>query len=132
MTRALRLPNAAMLTLVLAAAPSLAADWSQAEPVAVTTAEYGFSPNRLAFQRGVVYRLRIENRGKEMHEFTAPEFFQSAEIGDSSVLNTDKTEIELPPGTAKDLLFVAHRPGKYPLRCSDHDWAGMTGEITVE
>jgi uncharacterized cupredoxin-like copper-binding protein len=84
------------------------------------------------FKRGVAYRLHIDNRGSEMHEFTAPEFFKDAEIRDPAVLNADRTEIEIPPGKAKDLEFVAQRAGRYKLRCSDHDWAGMIGEITVE
>ena len=67
-----------------------------------------------------------------MHEFTAPDFFKAAEIRDPKVLNADRTEIEVPPGKAKDLEFVAQEAGRYKLRCSDHDWAGMMGEITVE
>ena len=118
--------------LVLSAPAALGADWSQAQPVTVTTSDYEFSPSRLVFKRGVAYRLHIDNPGKEMHEFTAPEFFKAAEIRDPSVLNADKTEIEVPPGKAKDLEFVVQRAGRYPLRCSDHDWAGMIGEITVE
>jgi uncharacterized cupredoxin-like copper-binding protein len=118
--------------LAVTAPAAVAADWSQAQPVTVTTRDYEFSPSRLVFKRGVAYRLHIDNPGKEMHEFTAPEFFKAAEIRDPSVLNADKTEIEVPPGKAKDLEFVVQRAGRYPLRCSDHDWAGMIGEITVE
>lgn len=123
---------AIVAVLMLDVPAAVGADWLQVQPVTVTTRDYGFSPRRLVFKRGVAYRLRIDNRGKELHEFTAPEFFKAAEIRDPAVLNADKTEIEVPPGTAKDLEFVAQRRGRYPLRCSDHDWAGMTGEITVE
>jgi uncharacterized cupredoxin-like copper-binding protein len=112
--------------------PAVAADWSAAQILTVTTGEYEFAPKRLVFKRGVAYRLHIDNRGSEMHEFTAPEFFKDAEIRDPAVLNADRTEIEIPPGKAKDLEFVAQRAGRYKLRCSDHDWAGMIGEITVE
>lgn len=123
----------AILALLMLTAPAaLAADWSQAQTVTVATKEYEFSPKRLVFKRGVAYRLHIDNRGSEMHEFTAPEFFKAVEIRDPSVLNSDKTEVEVPPGKAKDLEFVAQRAGNYKLRCSDHDWAGMMGEITVE
>lgn len=123
----------AHIVLLLALAPpAAAADWSKAQPVTVVTSEYQFAPNRLAFKRGVAYRLHIENRGKEMHEFTAPEFFKAARIRGPSPLNRDKTEIEIPSGAAKDLYFVPLKAGDYPLRCSDHDWAGMTGGITVE
>ena len=96
------------------------------------TTEYQFSPSKLLFRRGVVYRLHVENRGKETHEFTAPDFFKSAELGNPDALNTDRTEIVVAPGAAKDLLLLPRRAGKYGLRCSDHDWAGMVGAITVK
>ena len=121
------------IALLLALAPDArAADWSKAQPVTVDASEYQFSPPRLVFKHGTAYRLHIENKGKETHEFTAPEFFHWAEIRDPSPLNPDRTEIVIAPGTAKDLYFVALKAGDYPLRCSDHDWAGMTGGITVE
>jgi len=118
--------------LILTAPAARAADWSQPQTITVTTKEYEFSPKRLVFKRGVAYRLHIENQGSEMHEFTAPDFFKAAEIRDPKVLNADKTEVEVPPGKAKDLEFVAQQAGRYKLRCSDHDWAGMMGEIRVE
>jgi uncharacterized cupredoxin-like copper-binding protein len=121
------------LLLGLAASPATAApDWSVAEMVAVVTVEYRFAPQQLSFKRGVAYRLHIENRGKEMHEFTAPEFFRSVEIRDPAALNADRTEIEIAPGAAKDLFFVPRQAGHFPLRCADHDWAGMVGGIAVQ
>ena len=36
------------------------------------------------------------------------------------------------PHEAKDMYFIATRPGSYELTCADHDWAGMTARITVE
>jgi uncharacterized cupredoxin-like copper-binding protein len=129
--------------LVLLAAPAVwaadqgardrgATDWSRAQPVTVIAAEHAFSPDKLSFKRGVAYRLHIENHGQEMHEFNAPAFFQSVELGDPAALNADRTEIAVHPGEAKDLNFVPKTAGHYPLICPDHDWAGMTGEITVK
>jgi uncharacterized cupredoxin-like copper-binding protein len=120
----------AIITLAIAGAtPAAAAD---ARPVTVVTSEYQFAPAKLAFKRGALYRLHLENHGKEQHEFTAPEFFKAVKLQNAEALNADRTEIELPPGTAKDLFFVPQQSGHYPLRCSDHDWAGMTGSITVK
>ena len=127
-----RIAATAAVTLALGAPAAGATEWSQAEPVTVVASEYQFSPKDLVFKRGIAYRLHIENRGGEMHEFTAPEFFRSAEIRDPAVLNVDRTEIEIPPGKSKDFDFVPRAAGHYPLRCSDHDWAGMTGAISVE
>ena len=100
--------------------------------VTVVESEYRFSPDRLVFARGVTYRLHLENHGKETHEFTAPEFFKAVEIDAPGVLNADRTEIVLQPGETKELRFVAKQAGHYQLRCSDHDWAGMTGQIIVK
>ncbi|HEX3860886.1 MAG TPA: cupredoxin domain-containing protein [Stellaceae bacterium] len=123
----------AAVVLIAVAAPVQAAqiDWSKARTIKVVTTEYQFYPAKLTFKSGVVYRLHIENHGKELHEFHAPELFNSSDIEDPSVLNVDKTEVQVPPGQAKDLIFVAHRRGHYRLFCPDHDWAGMVGAITV-
>jgi uncharacterized cupredoxin-like copper-binding protein len=109
-----------------------AADWSKAQSVTVMTTESKFTPNKLAFRRGVAYRLHVENRGREMHEFNAADLFKASEIGNPEALNRDKTEIMLHPGEAKDLYFRPKQSGHFRLVCPDHDWDGMTGEITVE
>lgn len=114
---------------VLLAAPAVA---QPVQTVTVVAADYHFTPAKLSFKRGVAYRLRIENHGKELHEFSAPAFFQSVDLGDPAVLNADRTEIVVPAGEAKDLAFVPRQAGQYRLICPDHDWTGMTGEITVE
>ena len=121
-----------ILPIVLAAPAAVAADQPQAQPVTVIATEYQFSPNKLTFKRGVAYRLHVENHGKETHEFAAPAFFKAVELGDAAALNADKTEIVIHPGETKELDFIARKPGRYSLRCSDHDWAGMTGQISVK
>jgi len=125
-------PVAAMLIALAAPDGAAAADTPPAQPVTVVTSDYNFAPDKLTFKRGVAYRLHIENRGKEMHQFNAPAFFQSVELGDPQVLNADRTEIGVHPGEAKDLTFVPKEAGQYRLICPDHDWTGMIGEITVE
>src|SRR5713226_2823218 len=124
--------NAKLLAAIALAAPAIAADGAPPRPVTVVASEYQFSPARLTFKRGVAYRLHVENHGKELHEYHAPDFFKAVELRDPSVLNADKTEILVHPGEAKDLTFVPKKAGRYKLICSDHDWAGMTGAITVK
>jgi uncharacterized cupredoxin-like copper-binding protein len=94
--------------------------------------DYRFIPDHLAFQHDVHYRLHMENHGKETHEVTAPTFFASVAIDNPEVLNREHTEIVMQPGDVKDLFLTAHKPGTYDLRCSDLDWTGMVGGITVE
>jgi uncharacterized cupredoxin-like copper-binding protein len=78
------------------------------------------------------YRLHLENHGKDLHEFTAPEFFAAAIVGNPDVLANAGQEIVVQPGTAVDVDLVPLKPGTYKLICADHDWDGMTGEINVE
>jgi uncharacterized cupredoxin-like copper-binding protein len=98
----------------------------------VVMIDYKFVPDHLTFQHGTLYRLHLENHGKETHEFTAPTFFAAAKIDNPDVLNHEHTEIVMQPGDAKDIIFTPGKPGTYDLRCSDHDWNGMVGGITVE
>jgi uncharacterized cupredoxin-like copper-binding protein len=120
------------VTMLLSAAPAGAVEWDKAQTVTVATSEFQFTPSELTFRRGVPYRLHLENRGKEEHEFTAPAFIKTLRVRNPKVLNADHTEVVLQPGQAKDFYFVPQKGGHFPLICADHDWAGMTGEITVE
>ena len=129
------LRNLATAFCLTAIAIVFGAPASQSEPQTVkldlTMIDYKFMPNHLSFEHDVHYRLHLENHGKETHEFTAPDFLQQSEIRDPSAVNADRTEILVQPGEQKDVYLVPRR-GRYPLRCADHDWAGMTGEIVVE
>ncbi len=135
MTARLGQPPFAVAALVaaIAAVPAgaAAADWAAAKQVTVVTTDYRFQPKHLKLRAGSAYRLRLENRGKEMHEFNAAALFAAAEIGNPEALNADRTEIQVHPGEAKELLFVPQAAGKYRLICPDHDWTGMVGDITV-
>ena len=105
---------------------------AQERVVTVVLTEYKFVPDRLALQHGMRYRLRLENRGGELHEFTAPMFFKTAEIANPEVMNADRTDVVLQPHESKDLVLVPRQIGSYDLTCADHDWEGMVGKITVE
>jgi uncharacterized cupredoxin-like copper-binding protein len=99
--------------------------------VTVMLSDYRFSPDHLVFRRGASYRLLLENHGKELHEFTAPAFFHAVTLGTPEVLGPGG-DVVLRPGERKELRFVASAAGRYALSCADHDWAGMTGDITIE
>src|SRR6266446_8882972 len=107
-----------LIALALSGA-ARAADWSKAQPVTVVTTESKFTPNKLTFRRGVAYRLHVENRGRELHEFNAADLFKSSEIANPEALNADKTEIVLHPGEAKDLYFLPKQVGHFRLVCPD-------------
>jgi uncharacterized cupredoxin-like copper-binding protein len=122
-----------LLAVGLSAAGAAAdIDWAHAKEVDEVATDYKFVPANLQFLAGTPYRLHLSNRGNETHEFHAPQFFAAITMRDAAPLNADHTEIVLQPGQDKDLYFVAAKPGKFSLICSDHDWAGMTGEIVVK
>lgn len=113
------------------ASPVAVVDWAKARRIDVIMTEYRFIPDHLTFQRGVPYRLHLENRGKELHEMTAPGFFKAAHLRDPGVLNPASGDVVVTPGQQKDVYFVAEQVGRYAFSCADHDWAGMAGEIVV-
>jgi len=123
--------TAARLGLV-AAGLALGAAAPAPDTVNVVLSDYKFTPDHLVFRHAVHYRLHLENRGKETHEFTAPIFFAAAKIDNPEILNREHSEIVMQPGDSKDLLLTPGKPGTYDLRCSDHDWNGMVGGITVQ
>jgi uncharacterized cupredoxin-like copper-binding protein len=122
--------------LTMAAGVLLVVVLTRSEPTAatinLTMVDYRFNPDHLTFRHDVRYRLHMENHGKETHEVTAPTFFATATIENPNVLNREHTEVVMQPGDVKDMYLTAHKPGTYDLRCSDHDWNGMIGGITVE
>jgi len=117
---------AALLVLACAGRVNAAA-----AAVDLTMTEYRFSPDRLLFRRGLPYRLVLENRGAELHEFTAPEFLAAIALDNPEALAPGGKEVVVRPGQRAEPRFVALRPGRYAMSCADHDWAGMVGEIIV-
>ena len=116
--------------LLLAAAPAV--DWSRAQPMTVVMVDNMFEPDHLTFQHGTPYRLHLENRGKNLHEFTAPEFLADAVVRDPNLLANGGKDIVVQSGASVDVELEPLKPGAYPLICADHDWDGMVGEIVVK
>ncbi len=125
--------SAALLAAIAASVPARAADmWSRAEALTVVMVDDRFEPNHLVFHSGRPYALRLENRGKDAHEFTAPAFLRAARLRDRKGLTNGGTEVYLSPGKSTVVFLVPGRPGTFKLTCADHDWDGMVGSITVE
>jgi plastocyanin len=106
--------------------------WSKAETVTVIMLDNRFQPDHLTFHAGRPYQLRLENRGKELHEFTAPGFLKAATVQDKAKLAAGGTDIVLQSGQSISVLLIAPAKGQYDLTCADHDWDGMVGGITVD
>ena len=114
------------------AAPSYAADrWAHAQPITVVMVDNRFQPDHVIFQQGKPYELRLENHGKDMHEFTAPAFFRTVTVRDPHLLSNNGTDVVVQPGKSTSIFLLPHAKGAYKLTCADHDWDGMDGGITV-
>ncbi len=124
-------PLGCLFMLADPAGGAVADAWSHAETIRVKMLDYSFEPSRLHLRRGVPYRLSFVNRGKELHELTAPEFLKTVELGNAEALSTANAELEMPPAAEKNLYLIPRLAGRYRFFCADHDWAGMVGEITV-
>lgn len=107
-------------------------DWSKPQTVRLELVDYRFIPDRLTFRHGVTYHLHLENHGKDLHEFTAPEFFAEAIVREPRKLANGGQELVVQPGETADIDLMPQRPGMYDLRCADHDWDGMVGSIAVQ
>jgi uncharacterized cupredoxin-like copper-binding protein len=121
---------APVAVLLLAAGPPV--DWSKAETVSVIMVDDRFVPDRIVLRQNQPYQLHLENQGKDLHEFTAPEFFGAVVVRDPGALAQGGKEVLLQPQTKADVYLVPIKPGTFRLICADHDWDGMVGEIVVE
>ncbi len=120
------------LLLATSARAQPAVDWSKAQTVDLLMVDDRFEPDHLSFQHDVPYRVHMENHGKDLHEFTAPEFLADALVRDPRVLANGGKEAVVQPGAEVDVYLVPMKAGTFRLICADHDWDGMVGEITVE
>ena len=123
---------ALVLCCFLLSIPSWAApDWRKAETVTVVMVDDRFEPDHVTFHAGQPTTLRLVNRGKDMHEFTAPDFLHAATVRDPRALSNNGGDIVVQPKQTVQVRLVPGHAGTYKLICADHDWDGMVGSITV-
>ncbi|HEY1936259.1 MAG TPA: cupredoxin domain-containing protein [Acetobacteraceae bacterium] len=107
-------------------------DWATARHLTVTMVDYRFEPDHLVLDHGVPYVLHMVNRGGDVHEFTAPDFFAASLVRDPHLISRGGDQVVLQPGATADVALVPLHAGRFDLRCADHDWDGMVGEIDVK
>lgn len=103
----------------------------QAAEVTVVMVDNRFQPEHVTFQSGKATALRLVNRGKAMHEFTAPAFLHASVVRDSRLLSNGGGDIVVQAGRTVVVRLTPGPAGEYPLTCADHDWDGMAGTISV-
>jgi len=102
-----------------------------AETVTVVMDDDRFQPDHVVFQAGKPVELRLVNRGKAMHEFTAPAFLHASVVRDKRLLSNGGGDIVVQPSKTVVVRLTPGPAGDYPLTCADHDWDGMVGSISV-
>ena len=133
-------------------------DLSRQAPIEVTVelgkpGQHVFTPNRLTFETGKLYKLVLKNPSNDPHYFTSHGFSQMiftrkvqvTQVRDGKTVNLAEfkgaiREIEVYPGHQAEWWFVPVATGRVTdLRCgisgSDgktHADHGMVGEIVIE
>lgn len=127
----MKFSTATIVLLSLVAVAQAADIWAKPEPMTVVMVDDRFEPDHLTFQSGQAYALHLENRGTDLHEFTAPAFLKAATLRDRHQLSSSG-DIVVQPGHAVTVDLIAPKAGNYDLTCADHDWDGMVGTIAVK
>lgn len=121
--------------LLATAGPSMAqtTDWSRAETVNITMANFSYSPEIIRLEHGKAYRLHLVNQADGGHNFVARDFFAAATIAPQDRARIDHGAIELAGGQSADIRLMIDRPGNYDVHCSHflHTTFGMSGHIEV-
>lgn len=136
---ALLLPLSAALSAPVAQvtpqpAPSAQADSAAPQIVEIILANFSFGPENIRLRDGEEITLTLTNQGSGAHDFTAPEFFATAQMDAATRKRIDKKgRIEVKKGESVRLTIVPQR-GHFKLKCSHflHAGFGMTGTIEVE
>jgi uncharacterized cupredoxin-like copper-binding protein len=138
---------AALLNLLLLPTSGQAADLSRQDPIEMVVelgtdgffgSELVFTPNKLSFETGKLYKLILKNPSKDKHYFSALRFAAAVWTRkvetESSEIKGAVREIELKPGGAAEWFFVPVQAGTFGLECTipGHAKAGMVGQITVQ
>ena len=97
--------------------------------VTITLASHYFQPNPIYLAGGVPVHLVLQNKSGKTHDFTAPEFFRTAQIQAGSAPGG---KITLEKGRSATIDLIPRR-GTYRLHCSQplHTMLGMAGKIVV-
>jgi len=145
-------------TLMFVMPAQAAGDLSKQQPIEVTVdlgqpGKHVFSPNKLRFETGKLYKLVLRNPSNEAHYFTSHAFSQMiftrkvqvVQVRDGKPVTLAEfkgaiREIEVYPGQSAEWWFVPIAAGRVTdLQCGivgndgiSHADHGMKGEIVIE
>ncbi len=115
-----------------------AANWDTMKTVTIELSEYAFTPKEITLTASQPYVVKVVNKGKVKHEFTAEDFFglvafRKAQDASGEFKAWAPREVEVFPGKEVELYLIPTQAGTYKLVCEieGHLEAGMSGTITV-
>ena len=139
--------KALSILLLLTVIPTFAlaaGDLSKQDPIEVKVRlgsaknELTFSPNKLTFETGKLYKLVMINSSDYKHYFSSPGFAASIwtrKVQDGSMeVKGAIREVGLLPGKKAEWFFVPVKTGVFGLFChiKGHREAGMEGKIIIK
>jgi len=103
-------------------------------PIVITLADYAFTPGTLDLKAGGTYQMHFVNNGAKDHNFSAPEFFASAQIASDDQAKVTKGVVALGSGQSVDITVTPGQAGNFPVECTHfmHKMMGMHGNILVQ
>ncbi len=97
-----------------------------------------FTPDRIDVRRGETLRFRVQNAGKEMHEFVIGTKAENAKHAELMIKfpNMEHDEpymAHVSPGKTGEIVWTFNRAGTFEFACliAGHYSAGMVGTINV-
>ena len=97
-----------------------------------------FTPSVIEVREGDTIRLRLKNRGKDLHELVLG---TTAEIEAHAAMmkkfpgmeHDDPWMVHVPPGKTGDMVWTFNRAGDFDFAClvKDHYELGMAGRVRV-
>ncbi len=102
--------------------------------MAVTLANFSFTPSMLRFQNGRHYLLRLTNAGSGGHNFKGKAFFAAVQIDPASQALVVDGKVEVPKGETVEIGLTPVKPGTYKINCSHflHSGFGMKASAVIE
>lgn len=122
---------AVALSLASPAASQTSTVWPGAGTAEVTLRSFSFAPATLNLRAGVPVVLTLLNE-KGGHSFSAPDFFDAAEIAPEDRARIAKGQVDLKGGEVATIRLVPSA-GTYKVTCTHfmHKAFGMKGTILV-
>jgi uncharacterized cupredoxin-like copper-binding protein len=130
----MRIPFVLAAAILFAAPAAASPDWAHAARADVKLASFSFTPSTIHLRAGQPVVLHLVNTASGGHDFSAPAFFEAADVRaeDRGKIDDDGS-VDLHGHQSAEIALVP-KAGHYPLRCTHafHKTFGMSGIIVVD